>query len=253
MSSAPRHDLRTRGDSPVIRRVLTQAGWEFALLVRNGEQLLLMIVIPIALLVAMRVGPAMLTEAVSPEAIIPTVVSVSVMAGSFTSLAIATGFERRSGALRFLATTPLRRSELLVGKLLAAGTMTGLSIVVVVTVGAILQVPGAQADSGIAVRVGTLIVGCLAWAALALLLAGSLRAEAVLAFANGIFVLALIFGGILNPPEHMGAVGSVIEWLPSAALADGLRNSSWVAFSTLCGWAVLGAVAAAVTFRWEDR
>ena len=237
----------------MIRRTLTQAGWECGLLLRNGEQILLMIVIPVALLIAMRVGPSLLTDSVSSEGVIATVASVSVMAGCFTSLAIATGFERRSGALRFLATTPLRRGELLTGKLLASAAVTGLSIVIVVIVGLALGWPGPQADSAAWLQLATLVVGCLAWAALGLLLAGTLRAEAVLALANGIFVLALVFGGILVPLDRLGALGSVVALLPPAALAEGLRHASVGSFAALCGWALIGAAAAAFAFRWEDR
>ena len=238
----------------MINRSWTQARWEFALLMRNGEQLLLLIVIPIVLLLAMRFGPQMLVDALPPESVIPTVASVSVMAGCFTSLAIATAFERRSGALRFMATTPLRVRELLAGKLLAAAGVTGVSLAVVVVVGVLLGWPlGTLSGTAIIGLVVTVILGCLAWAALALLVAGALRAEAVLALANGVFVLALVFGGILNPTDRMGALGDVIRFTPSAALANGLREPGITSLVILIVWTAVAGTLASMTFRWEDR
>ena len=109
--------------SGAARRVLHQAGWETRLLLRNGEQLLLTIAIPVGILLALAwtdlvpsvAGPDRLSTALA------TVLSVTVISSGFTSLAIATAFERRSGALRLLGTTPLRRSELLGGKLGSKG------------------------------------------------------------------------------------------------------------------------------------
>ena len=102
-------------------RVASQARWEARLLLRNGEQLLLTFLIPVGLLLGLSLTSPM-SEAYgddrTPQAL-ATVLTVSVISAAFTSLAIATGFERRSGALRFLGTTPLSRAELLGGKALA--------------------------------------------------------------------------------------------------------------------------------------
>ena len=106
-----------------VSRIRAHAGWELRLLLRNGEQILLMFVIPIALLFALRI---MRGGEVDEQ--VPTVLTVSLIATCFTSLAIGTGFERRAGALKFLATTPLSRLDLLFGKSLATGALAALSL-----------------------------------------------------------------------------------------------------------------------------
>src|SRR3954470_19575692 len=110
-------DLRPApGAAPASRRVRRHALTEFRLLVRNGEQLLLALVIPLALL-----GVAALTRGrfVGLHEAAPSVLALAVWSSAFTSVAIATGFERRYGVLERLAATPLGRGGLLAGKALS--------------------------------------------------------------------------------------------------------------------------------------
>src|SRR5690625_3744061 len=55
--------------------------------------------------------------------------SLAVMSSAFTSVAIATGFDRRAGFLRYLGTTPLRRVGLLAGKALAVVLLVIIQVV----------------------------------------------------------------------------------------------------------------------------
>lgn len=233
-------------------RMRAHARWEIKLLLRNGEQLLLMFVIPVALLVGLEfAGSGWLGTSDA----VPTVLAVSVMATAFTSLAIGTGFERRSGALEYLGTTPLTRIDLLVGKLLATFVLTCLSMGSIVLVGVLL---GWEPRPSWTAAVLVTASGCLALGSWAIALAGLLRAEAVLALANGLFVLLVMFGGVVVPPASMPSLlGAIASSLPSGALADGLRESlgaaSWplVPIGVLLAWAVAGALLARRTFRWE--
>ena len=110
-------DLRPAAQSaPATRRVLSHARTETVLLLRNGEQLLLALVIPAGILI---VGPAGGGWFGGLEELAPSVLALAVWSSSFTSLAIATGFERRYGVLERLACTPLGRGGLLAGKALA--------------------------------------------------------------------------------------------------------------------------------------
>src|SRR5262249_56182638 len=69
-----------------------------------------------------------------------------------------------------------------------------------------------------------LLAGTAAFAGLGLTMAGTLRPEATLAGANGLFLVLLLLGGLFLPlealPPWMAAVGHL---LPAAALADTLR------------------------------
>src|SRR3954451_8504767 len=125
-------DLRPApGAAPAWRRVLRHALIEFRLLVRNGEQLLLALVIPLALL-----GVAALTRGrfVALHQAAPSVLALAVWSSAFPSVAIAPGFERRYGVLERLAATPLGRGGLLPGKGLSVVLMGVLQIVVLTAV-----------------------------------------------------------------------------------------------------------------------
>lgn len=234
------------------RRIRAHAGWELRLLLRNGEQLLLVFIIPIALLVGLNALRATWLGPITP---VPTVLAVAILATAFTSLAIGTGFERRSGALEFLGTTPLTRVDLLVGKLGATVCLTAVSMASIVGVGLML---GWQPSGEWAAAVLVALLGVVAAGSWAIAMAGALRAEAVLALANGIFVLLVMFGGVIIPASAMpAAFSAIVPYLPSGALADGLRSGlaeqawPWLALAVLCAWSLAGILLARRTFRWQ--
>ena len=66
------------------------------------------------------------------------------MSTAFTSMAIATGFERRYGVIKRLGASPLPRHGLLLGKVLALLNVVALQLVVLVVVGLLL---GWRADA----------------------------------------------------------------------------------------------------------
>ena len=234
-------------------RISAHARWELRLLLRNGEQLLLMFIVPVLLLFALgRSGLS--TKGIN--AAVPTVLAVSIMATCFTSLAIGTGFERRSGALRYLGTTPLTRVDLIVGKFLATATLTAMSAAVVVVLGLFLSWDPVL--SGLLPALLVAALAAAAWVSWAMVLAGILRAEAVLAIANGLFLLFIAFGGVAVATSQMpGPVAAIINLLPSAALANGLRDSLEAgafpvqSIAVLAAWTVVGVLLARRTFRWE--
>ena len=236
-----------------VRRVSAHARWELKLLIRNGEQLLLTFVIPVVLLLALGLTH-LSTQKIN--AAVPTVFAVSILATCFTSLAIGTGFERRSGALRYLGTTPLSRLDLILGKLIATATLTLMSLAVVAITGLFLDWRPSIAGIGIALIV--VLLSAAVWVSWALVIAGHFRAEAVLAIANGLFLVMMIFGGIVIATSHMpNAVAHVVDLLPSAAMANGLRDAlesgsvPALAISILVFWAIAGIWLAKKVFRWE--
>ncbi len=88
-------------------------------MLRNGEQLLLAVVIPVIVLIGVVTGAEHLGLSLDHPAVdvfTPGVLALAVLSTSFTSLAIATGFERRYGVLKRLGASPLPRSGLLAGK-----------------------------------------------------------------------------------------------------------------------------------------
>jgi ABC-2 type transport system permease protein len=229
---------------------------ELRLLLRNGEQLLLTVVIPTLLLVVFAKAP--IADLPKPRVafLVPGVLALAVMSTAFTGQAIATGFERRYGVLRRLGTTPLPRSGLLTAKTAAVGAVEALQVGLLVGVGVALG----WKPLGSAVDVAVLLLlGTIAFSAMGLLLAGTLRAEATLAAANLIYLLLLVLGGVAFPlSDFGGSARHVLELLPIAALTDGLRAALTASPTlplhdvvTLLVWAVVGGLLAARLFRWE--
>ncbi len=239
-----------------MKAALAHAGWELRLTLRNGEQLLLTLVIPLVLLIAMCVTTFVpvsdgLTRVASAY---PVVCAVSMIATCFTSLAIGTGFERRAGALTFLATTPLGRQGLVLGKILATVMLSALSIALVsITAVAI----GWRPTNAALWALPVLILAGIALASWALFIASAFRAEAVLAIANALFLLLILLGGVIIPASSM-PLGWLVSLLPSAALAEGLRAAlgsgdvpQWSTLAILAAWAIVGFALARSRFRWQ--
>ena len=115
--------------------------------------------------------------------------------------------------------------------------------------------PGASAVTFVV----ALLLGTGAFAGLGLLMAGSLRAEATLALANGLFIAFLLLGGIVLPVSHLpGPLADLAALLPAAALADAFRIALGAAdtglaapLAVLAVWAIVTIGLAARTFRWE--
>jgi ABC-2 type transport system permease protein len=245
--------------APAVRRVVAQAAFETRAILRNGEQLLLILVLPALLLVGLtRSGlVALETEgAARIDVVAPGVLALAVMSTSFTSQAIATAFDRRSGVLRLLATTPLGRGGLLTGKILAVLVVETGQVVVL---GGLAMLLGWSPDlTGAPVALVAIALATAAFTALALVMAGTMRAEAVLAAANLVWLLLLLGGGVVVPAHQLPPpLSGFAGLLPSGALAELLRaalggggTAPAVPLLVLLVWAVLLAAAARRLFRW---
>ena len=149
----------TPGRAPLARMVLAQASMEARLMARNGEQLLLAVVIPVIVLVGAVQGAARIHLSLSHRAVdvfTPGVLALAVMSTAFTSLAIATGFERRYGVIKWLGSSPLPRFGLLLGKVLALLLIEVAQIAVVAGVGLAL---GWRPEPGLLAAAVTVALG----------------------------------------------------------------------------------------------
>jgi len=250
------------GGAPWPRKVLAHARMEFRLLIRNGEQLLLALVIPLGLLLLLGgtgLGDRLpLGDGEPINQAVPRVLALAVLSSSFTSLAIATGFERRYGVIKRLGASPLSRTGLLAGKIGAVLVVQLIQLAVLIGAGFALgwkPVGGVDAVFGVVL---TVLCGTAAFASLGLLMAGVLRAEATLAAANLLYLLLLVGGAILTPvDEYPSGMQGVVRLLPSAALANGLANSTiegvipWAAALSLALWAGVLGYLVSRTFRWD--
>ena len=245
------------GAAPRGRIVLRQALFELRSTLRNGEQLLLTLAIPLVLLVGMSKLPASLVGSDRPvDVVAPGVLALAVVSTAFTGQAIAVGFERRYGVLRLLGATPLGRTGLLVAKTLGVLLVEAVQVVLIAAVALLL---GWQPQGSWAVAVLVLVIGTATFSALGLLLGGTLRAEGTLAVANGLYLVMLVAGGLVVPADRYPAAWqSVVALLPSGALGDALRSVlaegaglPWAQIAVLAVWGAGAGLLAARTFRWD--
>jgi ABC-2 type transport system permease protein len=249
------------GAAPAGRMIIAQAVLETRTLLRNGEQLLLTLIIPLLLLTAFSLEPLISFGAGLSRInfLTPGIIALAVMSTAFTSQAIATGFERRYGVLKRLGATPLSRGGLIAAK---TTTVIGVELLQAVLIMAIALLIGWRPDASLAAIFTVpllILLGTAAFSGLALLMAGTLRAEATLAAANLVYILMLGLGGVVFPLTKFPAgARPVLELLPTGALSTGLRNvlQHGMVFPvantiTLAVWAVAAITLAARTFRWD--
>ena len=235
-----------------------QLACELRVLARNGEQLLLILGIPLLLLSFFSNVDILPTSGQSSvNFLLPGIVALAIMSTAMVSLGIATGFERSYQVLKRLGATPLGVPRLVLAK--------ALSVLVVELVQVMLLIGLAQAfgaDLGglnIAKLAFAIALGTLAFSGVGLSLAGRLRGEINLAAQNALYLVLLLIGGIVFPLQEFP---SWLHWVgrisPSGALADVMRDvfsgtsvhdaSSLVVL--LC-WAVAAQLSAFKLFRWN--
>ncbi len=248
------------GAAPLPKMIAAQAGLELRTLLRNGEQLLLTLIIPVLLLVVFSSESLISVGRGSRIGFIaPGIMALAVMSTSFTSLAIGTAFERRYGVLKRLGATPLSRGGLIGAKAVTVLTVQAGQIALIVIVSALLGWRPVVTAVSVPSALLLIAAGSAAFSGLALLMAGTLRAEATLAAANLVYLLLLGVGGVVFPlTKFPPAARPVLRLLPSGALSDGLRAVLRYGAGlpvkdvvVLGVWAVIGIGLAARTFRWE--
>jgi len=243
--------------APLPRMIGAQAALETRMLLRNGEQLLLTVVIPTMLLALFSTVDIVDTGGGSRVGFLaPGVLALAVLSTAFTGQAIATGFERRYGVLKRLGVSPLPRWGLMAAKTVAVLVVELLQVALLS--GVALALGWSPHGSPLTVAL-LLVLGTAAFSGLGLLLAGTLRAEATLAAANLVFILLLVGGGVVVPlSKFPDAAQSVLQFLPVTALSGGLRDVlqhgtgvPWSDLGVLAAWSVAGLTAAARFFKWE--
>jgi ABC-2 type transport system permease protein len=241
----------------LARRVLLQGRYETLAMLRNGEQLLIAIILPLMVLVGLVVTPLLDTFTDSRiDLAAPGVLALCTVSTALTGQGIATGFDRRYGVLRFLSTTPLGQRGLILGKIIAVLTVMGIQVAVVG--GTALLLGWHPAAGGLLPALAQLVLGAAAFTSLGLLIAGTVRPEATLAITNLLWVLLAAAGGILFPATSWPDVYEpVAHLLPSTALGDALRSAlidaqfNPLASVILLVWTVLASLAAIRWFKWS--
>jgi len=247
--------------APLWRMFVAQTSIELRLALRRGESVLITLVVPVLLFVFFATVvpvPSPSSEAPAAAALLPGMLALAIMSTAMVSLGIATAFERQYGVLKRLGGTPLPRPVLLAAKM---ASVVGIEAVQVVLLAGIAWAFGWRPadDTALALALAALLLGTAAFGGVGLWMAGSWRAEAALAGANGLYLVLLLLGGIFVPISQLpGPLAALAALLPSAALADVLRHALVPGSAPLMPplvvlgiWAVGAPLLAARTFRWE--
>ena len=246
-----------------IRAIAAMTATEIRLVLRRGENLFATIVIPTLVLVlfsSISILPTGAGRAVN--FLLPGAIALGIVATSLVSLGITTAYDRSYGVLKRLGGSPLSRAELVAARLLSVLVVEVVQIALLIATATFLlgwspSSPGSPPLLAVAVLLGT-----FAFAGLGLLLAGTLRAETVLAVANVLFLGFLVVGGVILPVEQLpGPLAVIAAALPAAPLSELLRaalGSPATAGADLtsplllmAAWAIAAVGLAAARFRWE--
>jgi ABC-2 type transport system permease protein len=242
-----------------VAATLAQTATELRLTARRGENVLVTIIIPAVVLLFFASSGVLPTGAGRPvDFLLPGSLALAVIATSLVNLGIATAYERHYGVLKRLGGSPLTRAGLLAAKMLAVLVVEGAQVVLLVAIAVAALGWTLPAGASPPLLVAALLLGTLAFAGLGLLLAGALRAEATLALANALFLVALMLGGIVLPVDHLAdPLAAVAGVLPAAALADTFRIAlgsgadAGPSLAILAAWGAATVAATVRTFRWE--
>lgn len=245
---------------PIHRALAALTAMELRLALRRAENLLATLVIPAAVLLFFGTVAVLPIDGRAVDFLLPGTIALAIVATSFVSLGIATGYERAYGVLKRLGGAPVPRWAILGAKALAVLAIESVQIALLVglAVAVLGWTPGA--GGSLLVAILALVLGTVAFAGLGLAMAGALRAEATLALANGLFLVFLLLGGIVLPVDRLpDAIEPVARLLPATALAEALRVGlggpdgveALPALGLLAAWAAGAAALAARTFRWE--
>jgi len=242
--------------STVGRMLAAQYGLELKLLLRNGEQLLLTMFIPITLLVGLSLLPLGSFGQPRVAVFVPAIMALAVVSTAFTGQAIAVAFDRRYGALKRLGATALPVWGIIAGKALAVVSVVFLQALVLGGIG--LALGWRPAPAGLALGAVIIALGTAAFVAMGLLLGGTLRAEIVLAVAN---LLWFVFAGFGALTLETGTIARSLSWLarltPSGALTEALSQAvgrsvsvDWFGIAVLAAWGLVAGLAALRWFRF---
>jgi ABC-2 type transport system permease protein len=254
--------------APLGTSVAALAAMELRLALRRGENLLVMIVIPVAVLLFF--GGSGIIPLATPSAavafLLPGSMALAIIATSLVNLGIATAYERQYGVLKRLGGSPMPRSGLIAAKIATVLAIEVAQLLLLVVAAVVIlgwRPPDTPVpEAAIGLLVAGWLLGTLAFAGLGLLMAGTLRAEATLALANALFLAFLMLGGIVLPLDHLPSwIAAIASVLPANALADIFRaalgdatgNATDVTTDLLIllAWGLAASGVATRRFRWD--
>ncbi|WP_420881014.1 ABC transporter permease [Rhodococcus sp. (in: high G+C Gram-positive bacteria)] len=239
--------------APPARMLASQTKLELTLLLRNGEQLLITMLIPITLLIGLTLLPIGDFGSDRVDTIVPAVMMVAIMSTAFTGQAIAVGFDRRYGALKRLGATPLPRWGIIAGKSAAVVIVVAMQTLLLGAIGFALG--WRPSVLGLVLGAVVIALGTVTFACMGLLLGGSLRAEIVLALANILWFAMAGIGSVIFADQINDGVRIAAQIVPSGALAQALEDATAGSINLACvgilaAWAAVTGFVATRTFKF---
>ena len=232
--------------------VAAQGKIEAKLMLRHGEQLLVNVIIPAAILLAAHFAP-ILGDNTSFDVLVPMVFAVAATGAGFTGQAIAVAFDRRYGALKRTGASGVPAWTIIAGKII--GVLATVLVQIVVLSAIAFALGWRVSAAGAAFGLAALLLGVAVFTALGLLMGGTLSSELVLALANLIW---LVLMGVLGWVGYSSDIAHAGWWnaVPTVALAGALVQAvqlhvDWAAWVSLAVWGAAGVTAAVRLFRFD--
>jgi len=196
------------------------------------------------------------------QVIVPGIAGMSVMATTFSALAMNLTYLREAGVLKRIHGTPLPTSAYLAGVFGNAVTNTAIQIAIVTTVGA--TVFGLDWPPDPAALVVFVTVGVCCFAAMGVALSHFIpNFDSAPAYVNAVFLPMIFISGVFFDAEDAPQfLRDIAEVLPLKHLIDGLSGAmvtgegvaaNWVALAVLAIWTAGATVLAVRGFSWEAR
>ncbi|AWB82968.1 multidrug ABC transporter permease [Corynebacterium yudongzhengii] len=232
---------------------IAQGRIEARLMLRHGEQLLLSLIIPAAMLCVAATMPV-LGDSSGIDDIVPMILAIAATSSGFTGQAISLAFDRRYGALKRTGASGVPAHIIILGKILGVLAMVAVQVVVITLVALLL---GFRPEPvGVTIAALTLVIGVATFTAAGLLMGGCLSAEIVLGLANLVWLVLVGVVGFVLYAYGLDDAG-FFNLVPSVALATGLADSFAGSFPSLqlgvlVAWAVLFGLAARRWFRFDN-
>lgn len=193
----------------------------------------------------------------------PAIAVFSMVAATYTSVAIQTGIDRDEGILKRVRGTPLPASVYLAGRVGSAVWIGFLSVVITMTIGVVffdVEVLWGRIPTAVVV----LLVGAACFCALGLALAAAApNAQVAQALANATILPLAFISGIFFPleaaPDWLATLAGVFPLQPFAeafgAQWNPFQNGGfpWGDLLVMMAWMAVGLLVAIATFTWDPR
>lgn len=235
----------------IFAMVKSQALIEAKLFLRHGEQQLLSLIIPMALLVGLTLVPVLPGD--DPiQQVFPFSLAVAGMSAGFTGQAIAVAFDRRYGALKRIGASGVPAWTIILGKVVAVLCVALLQAALLSAVAVWLGFH--TSASGALLAAVSVLVGVATFTSLGLLLGGTLSSELVLALANLIWFV-LVGAAAFVSFRAGGSEAWWLHWMPSVAVVSSVSQSlsghvPWLYWGISAAWLATGTLAAIRLFKF---